>query len=120
MKRGYCTWSSFVGFENILQAPPVTARLTASVNGIGTTRSGLEMIVQYMHKTFGRHVLGVHNKTYGLWFDLVECIVQRDILWPTADVRDGYQVSGGLLGERVRRVVSRRGMGWIGYKCECG
>lgn len=67
-----------------------------SVNGIGTDRSGLDLILIHLYKVFGRQVIGIHNKTYGLWWDFIECILQRDFLWATEDIRVGYQVSLSL------------------------
>ena len=64
-----------------------------SVNGIATSASGLQLVLDELHGVFHRRVTGIHNKTYGIWWDLVECLLQRDLLWPTADVRVGYQVS---------------------------
>lgn len=64
-----------------------------SVNGVATSSSGLQLILDEFHRIFGRRVTGIHNKTFGLWWDVVECMLQRDLLWPTEDVRVGYQVS---------------------------
>lgn len=64
----------------------------SSVNGIATSGSGLQLILSELYKVFGRRVTGIHNKTFGIWWDLVECVLQRDFLWATADVRVGYQV----------------------------
>ncbi|ODN74204.1 hypothetical protein L202_07650 [Cryptococcus amylolentus CBS 6039] len=62
------------------------------VNGIATSTSGLKLIQERLFNLFGRPVIGIHNRTYGIWFDLVECMVQRDLLWETTDIRDGYNV----------------------------
>jgi hypothetical protein len=62
------------------------------VNGVATSNSGLQLILDYLHTKFGRKVVGIHNRTFGIWWDLVECMLQRDFLWPTLDVREGYQV----------------------------
>ena len=63
------------------------------MNGIATSASGLQLILAYLHSKFGRNVIGIHNRTFGIWWDLVECMLQRDFLWPTLDVRVGYEVS---------------------------
>jgi hypothetical protein len=70
----------------------VGAQYSFSVNGIATSASGLQLILDELHRVFRRRVTGIHNKTYGIWWDLVECMLQRDLLWPTEDVRVGYQV----------------------------
>lgn len=38
-------------------------------------------------KTFGRPVVGVHNRSYGVVLDLVECLIQRSLHYQTEDVR---------------------------------
>jgi hypothetical protein len=58
-----------------------------------TSKSGLQLIINYLHAHFGRPVTGVYNCTYGFWFDLLECIIQRDFSIPTDDIRLGYSVS---------------------------
>ncbi|WRT66772.1 uncharacterized protein IL334_003735 [Kwoniella shivajii] len=62
------------------------------VNGIGTSRSGLKLILDDFYRLFGRRVTGVHNRTFGVWFDLVECTLQRDLTWNTTDTREGYNI----------------------------
>ncbi|WVW85150.1 hypothetical protein I302_107188 [Kwoniella bestiolae CBS 10118] len=62
------------------------------VNGIGTSKSGLQLILDTLYKQFGRRVIGVHNRTFGIWFDFVECMLQRDLLWNTTDTREGYNI----------------------------
>lgn len=66
------------------------------MNGVATSSAGLQLIVDYLHKAFGRAVIGVHNRTFGIWFDVIEFIIQRDLSWPTTDVRVGYEVSSSV------------------------
>jgi hypothetical protein len=42
--------------------------------------------------TFGRPILGVHNKTCGILFDTIQCLIQRNFNYATSDVRDCYAV----------------------------
>jgi hypothetical protein len=42
--------------------------------------------------TFGRPVLGVHNKTSGVIFDVLQCLIQRNFNYATMDVRDCYRI----------------------------
>ncbi|WVQ84284.1 hypothetical protein IAT38_006436 [Cryptococcus sp. DSM 104549] len=62
------------------------------VNGVATSKSGLILILNRLYQLFGRRVIGVHNRSYGFWFDLVECMLQRDFVWQTKDTRDGYDI----------------------------
>jgi len=55
---------------------------------------------------FRRPVTGVHNRTYGLIFDLFECLVQRDFSYMTDDIRVACnKIKETLLDEEVDRVV---------------
>jgi hypothetical protein len=65
----------------------------ASINGVATSASGVQLIINKLQSMFHRPVVGIINRTYGLFWDLVECMIQRDLLWPTTDVREGYQAS---------------------------
>ncbi|KAK8864126.1 hypothetical protein IAR55_001372 [Kwoniella newhampshirensis] len=62
------------------------------VNGIATSKSGLQLILNRFYELFGRRVIGIHNRTFGFWFDVLECILQREFLWPTTDAREGYNI----------------------------
>ncbi|EAQ83304.1 hypothetical protein CHGG_09708 [Chaetomium globosum CBS 148.51] len=42
--------------------------------------------------TFKRPILGIHNKTSGILFDVVECLIQRNWGYATKDVRVCYQI----------------------------
>ena len=41
--------------------------------------------------TFGRPILGIHNRTSGIIFDVLECLVQRNFSFATYDVRLCYK-----------------------------
>ena len=42
--------------------------------------------------TFRRPVIGIHNRTSGILFDVVECLIQRNFGYATGDVREAYKV----------------------------
>lgn len=42
--------------------------------------------------TFKRPILGIHNRTSGILFDVIECLVQRNFGYATGDVRMCYKV----------------------------
>lgn len=42
--------------------------------------------------TFGRPILGVHNRTSGIIFDVIECLIQRNFSYATDDVRACYKI----------------------------
>lgn len=47
--------------------------------------------------TFGRPVMGIHNRTCGILFDVVECLIQRNFTYATADVRVCFERLRGIL-----------------------
>ena len=51
-------------------------------------------------------MIGVHNQTSGILFDIVECLVQRNFGLATRDVREAYRiVKGKLYDPRYAKVV---------------
>lgn len=76
------------------------------VNGVCTGSSGLQQNIDRLSLLFGRKVLGIHNQSYGLISDLLECIVQRCLSYSTEDVRVACEVLRGyLVDEEVKKVV---------------
>ena len=47
--------------------------------------------------TFGRPILGIHNRTSGIIFDVVECLIQRNFSYATSDVRICYKTVRDVL-----------------------
>jgi len=47
--------------------------------------------------TFGRPVLGIHNRTSGIVFDVIECLIQRNFTYATSDVRRAYRTMRDVL-----------------------
>lgn len=77
-----------------------------SVNGIATTGSGAQLIANRLHELFGRSVTAVLNRSLGIHFDIIECILQRDLLLTTTDIRVGYQaVRRAVMDPTKKRVV---------------
>jgi hypothetical protein len=56
--------------------------------------------------TFKRPVQGIHNRTTGIIFDVVECLIQRNFSYATDDVRLAYRtVKAHLYDPRFSKVV---------------
>lgn len=56
--------------------------------------------------TFKRPVLGIHNKTWGIIFDVIECLIQRNFGYATRDVREAYKaVKEHLYNPGLSKVV---------------
>lgn len=76
------------------------------VNGICAGTRWLQENLDMISTIFRRPVTGVHNRTYGLLFDLLECLVQRDFSYMTDDIRIAYNtLKETLLDEDVDKVV---------------
>ena len=70
------------------------------------SHKGLQANVDLISATFGRPVIGIHNTTYGLPFDILECLIQRDFAYNTLDVRVAYDyVKACLCDPTIRKVV---------------
>ncbi|KAJ5682990.1 hypothetical protein N7462_006155 [Penicillium macrosclerotiorum] len=66
----------------------------------------LQNNIDLLSYTFGRKITGIHNRTAGLPFDLIECLIQRCFGYATADVRKGYNlIKDALLDPHVEKIV---------------
>ena len=96
------------------------------LTGLANRIRGLQANVDLLASTFGRPVVGVHNKTVGAPFDLIEwsvsscnacatkhllirmyrSLIQRDFSYNTSDVRVAYDyVKACLCDPTVQKVV---------------
>ncbi|OJJ45812.1 hypothetical protein ASPZODRAFT_98731 [Penicilliopsis zonata CBS 506.65] len=76
------------------------------LNGIAVGNHWLQSNIDQIGRTFGRRVTGIHNRTVGVIFDVIECLIQRDFCYATQDIRDAYKlVKEALLDERYDKVV---------------
>lgn len=76
------------------------------LNGVSVGQHWLQSNINRISKTFGRHVLGVHNPTTGIVFDVIECLVQRCFCYATLDIRNAYvQVKAALEDRRYNKVI---------------
>ncbi|KAL9009368.1 MAG: hypothetical protein Q9173_005593 [Seirophora scorigena] len=76
------------------------------VNGVCTSSSRLQQNIDRLSLLFGRKVLGIHNQSYGLISDLLECVVQRCLSYSTEDVRVTCEVLRDyLVDDEVKKVM---------------
>ncbi|KAL9588019.1 MAG: hypothetical protein Q9203_003171 [Teloschistes exilis] len=76
------------------------------INGICTCSSGLQENVDRLSLLFGRSVLGIHNQSYGMIGDVIECLLQRCLSYKTMDVRVACEiVKGCLMDPEAKKVV---------------
>lgn len=66
----------------------------------------LESNLKLLATIFRRPVLGIHNATYGILFDVLECVLQRSLGFPTQDVRLAYRTLSEIIADpAVRKVI---------------
>ncbi|KAG8529951.1 uncharacterized protein KY384_005432 [Bacidia gigantensis] len=61
------------------------------INGCACGQGNFQGDVNRLAQVFGRQVMGIHNQTYGLLADILECLVQRVFAYTTTDVRVAYE-----------------------------
>ncbi|EXJ91264.1 hypothetical protein A1O1_04374 [Capronia coronata CBS 617.96] len=61
------------------------------INGVAVGQHWLQSNLDRLAMTFRRPVYGIHNQTRGIIFDVLECIIQRDLAYPTLDIRQAYE-----------------------------
>ncbi|EAA30743.2 hypothetical protein NCU06117 [Neurospora crassa OR74A] len=62
------------------------------INGVAVGEHWMQSNLNRLALTFKRPILGIHNKTAGILFDVIECLVQRNLGYATADVRICYRI----------------------------
>ncbi|KAL4786339.1 hypothetical protein BJX76DRAFT_124267 [Aspergillus varians] len=89
-----------------LEAPEHRHEHWVFINGIACGQTWLQNNIDRLGYTFGRKVTGVHNPSAGLVFDIVQCLIQRDLAFATQDVRDAYALlRAALLNPEYTKVV---------------
>lgn len=62
------------------------------LNGVAVGSHWMESNLNRLALTFGRPIIGIHNRTSGILFDVVECLIQRNFGYATNDVRVCYRI----------------------------
>lgn len=76
------------------------------INGICTSRSGVQLIIRRLESLFQRPVTGILNRTLGPIVDLLECVIQRDISYSTESIREGFmETKKRLQDDKIDKVV---------------
>ncbi|KAL9565268.1 hypothetical protein ACKAV7_010628 [Fusarium commune] len=76
------------------------------LNGICVGENWFQKNIDRISRTFHRPVVGVHNRTASIVFDLIQCLIQRALLYATQDVRECYiLVKNALLGDHEKKVI---------------
>lgn len=76
------------------------------LNGVSVGRHWLQSNCDRLSETFGRRIHGVHNPTCGIIFDIIQCMIQRALCYPTQDVRDAYGlVKKAILNKQYQKII---------------
>ncbi|OAL38357.1 hypothetical protein AYO20_02416 [Fonsecaea nubica] len=76
------------------------------INGVAVGRHWLQSNLDRLSMTFRRPVFGIHNQTRGIIFDVLECIIQRDLNFATLDIRIAYAAMVDILSDdNIHKVV---------------
>ncbi|KAI2627567.1 hypothetical protein GGR54DRAFT_628700 [Hypoxylon sp. NC1633] len=62
------------------------------LNGVAVGETWLKSNINRLALTFKRPIIGVHNRTTGIIFDVFECLVQRNFGYATSDIRLAYKI----------------------------
>ncbi|KAI8624156.1 hypothetical protein F5Y19DRAFT_480925 [Xylariaceae sp. FL1651] len=62
------------------------------LNGVAVGEAWLKSNINRLALTFKRPIIGVHNRTTGIIFDVIECLIQRNFGYATSDVRLAYKI----------------------------
>ncbi|RDW83401.1 hypothetical protein BP5796_04892 [Coleophoma crateriformis] len=76
------------------------------INGVSVGRHWLNGNLQRLANTFRREIFAVHNPTFGIIFDLIQCLIERDFSYNTRDIRQAYTfIKRELMSEMNTKVV---------------
>ncbi|KAH7155182.1 hypothetical protein B0J13DRAFT_219862 [Dactylonectria estremocensis] len=67
------------------------------LNGVAVGEHWMQGNLNRLALTFGRPILGVHNRTSGIIFDVIECLIQRNFGYATGDIRICFRIVRDLL-----------------------
>lgn len=76
------------------------------LNGVAVGKNWLQSNIDRISVTFHRRVKGVHNKTAGIIFDVIQCLLERCLYFGTTDTRVCFShISTALLNQDKKKVI---------------
>ncbi|KAL5353979.1 hypothetical protein ACLOAV_000064 [Pseudogymnoascus australis] len=75
------------------------------INGVAVGRHWMQSNIDRLSLTFQRPVRGAHNRTSGILFDVIECLIERTFDYCTTDVRICYEILRVAMLSPVNKVV---------------
>ncbi|KAK6908564.1 hypothetical protein I203_102566 [Kwoniella mangroviensis CBS 8507] len=77
-----------------------------SINGIGKPRESVTMMMTELNRILQHPIIGLHNRSYGVFTDLLFCLIQRDLKLDTIMVRETYKfICGRLMKDEVKKIM---------------
>jgi len=104
--NGAPTTECLVGLPDGLEPVNDEHELWFFINGVATGKNWLQSNLNLLARTFQREIVGIHNTTYGFLFDLLECLIQRDLDYKSRDIRQGRaQIRAALAAPATKKLV---------------
>lgn len=76
------------------------------INGVSVGHHWLQTNINRLSLTFQRPIVGVHNRTRGIIFDVIQVLIERTFDYCTTDVRNGYlELRSALCSKSTDKVV---------------
>ncbi|KFY70541.1 hypothetical protein V499_09089 [Pseudogymnoascus sp. VKM F-103] len=75
------------------------------INGVAVGRHWMQANIDRLSLTFQRPVRGAHNRTSGILFDVIQCLIERTFDYCTNDVRICYEILRVAMLSPVNKVV---------------
>ncbi|OLN91640.1 hypothetical protein CCHL11_06597 [Colletotrichum chlorophyti] len=73
------------------------------LNGVSVGKHWLQGNLNRLSRTFHRPITGVHNKTSGIIFDTIQCLLERCFYFGTTDTRKCYALIAAALNPELKR-----------------
>ncbi|EKD15659.1 hypothetical protein MBM_06287 [Drepanopeziza brunnea f. sp. 'multigermtubi' MB_m1] len=104
--NGWRTTECQVGLPDGLEPVNDEKELWFFINGVATGKNWLQSNLDLLARTFQREIVGIRNTTNGFIFDLIECLIQRDLDYKTRDIRQGRaQIRAAVAAPATKKVV---------------
>jgi len=84
------------------------------LNGVAVGKNWLQSNIDRISLTFHREVKGVHNRTAGIIFDIIQCLLERCMYFGTADTRICFShISDALLSDKKKVILILHSQGGL-------
>ncbi|KAI5802380.1 hypothetical protein FPQ18DRAFT_252040 [Pyronema domesticum] len=77
--------------ESLPKIPEVPGEKWMFINGVMAGRWWVQGAIDEIQRRFGRPVEAIHNRTFGVILDLMQCLIQRDLGLTNGCVKETYK-----------------------------